>query len=194
MSVNPTRNKVNPPITESYWVKPGRFLAGEYPCLHAQLADSRLDAFLKAGINRFFDLTQPHELRSYEDVLQARGREHGMDVAYHRFSIRDHSIPSPETMIRLLDTIDRELSLGHNIYVHCWGGIGRTGITVGCYLVRHGETNEQALQRVNQLYRTRPRNPYYPNSPETTEQVQFVSSWREIPQASHQSRQNFCEG
>jgi len=194
MSVNTIHSNLKPPITESYWVQPGRFLAGEYPAAHAGPAGQRLDAFLKAGITRFFDLTQPHELRSYEDVLQARGRELGMDVSYHRFSIRDHSVPSRETMVRLLDAIDRELSLGHNIYVHCWGGIGRTGLTVGCYLVRHGESHEGALARVNQLYRTRPRNPYYPNSPETPEQVEFVSAWREVPQASHQSRQSFCEG
>ncbi len=24
------------------------------------------------------------------------------------------------------------------VYVHCWGGVGRTGTVVGCWLLRHG--------------------------------------------------------
>ena len=31
------------------------------------------------------------------------------------------------------------------VYVHCWGGIGRTGTVVGCWLVRHGMTGDEAL-------------------------------------------------
>ncbi|MBA3406233.1 MAG: dual specificity protein phosphatase family protein [Gemmatimonadaceae bacterium] len=38
---------------------------------------------------------------------------------------------------------------GHSIYVHCWGGVGRTGTVVGCYIVRHGRTGDDALGEVN---------------------------------------------
>ena len=34
------------------------------------------------------------------------------------------------------------------VYVHCWGGIGRTGTTVGCWFVRHGRTGDQALAEI----------------------------------------------
>ncbi|WP_374108489.1 hypothetical protein [Nostoc sp. XA010] len=34
-----------------------------------------------------------------------------------------------------LPPIDRALNGQEKVYVHCWGGIGRTGIVVGCYLV-----------------------------------------------------------
>lgn len=30
------------------------------------------------------------------------------------------------------------LAAGQTVYVHCYGGIGRTGTVVGCWLVRHG--------------------------------------------------------
>src|SRR3712207_6971239 len=33
-------------------------------------------------------------------------------------------------------------------YVHCWGGIGRTGTVVGCYLVEHGMDGEQAIAAI----------------------------------------------
>ncbi len=183
------------PIVESYWVEPGRFLAGEYPGgFNVEAARRRIDAFLKAGINTFIDLTHPQELASYESMLKEQAQLYKMDAAYHRFAIRDHYVPSVETMARILDTIDEALGAGRNVYVHCYGGIGRAGTTVGCYLVRHGQTNQQALMQVNKLFNTRPKNPYYPNSPETPEQIQFVLNWREIPGAVHQSKQDFCEG
>jgi hypothetical protein len=57
--------------------------------------------------------------------------------------------------------------------------VGRTGIVVGCYLVRHGHTNEQALAQVNKLFKTRPVNFYFSRSPETDIQIDFVRNWRE---------------
>ena len=173
-------NTSNRPIAESYWVEENRFLAGEYPGSHdPETARRQMDAFLKVGINTFIDLTQSHELVSYEDILKELAHAYGVSASYHRFAIRDHSVPSKDTMTVILNTIDDALNSGHNVYVHCWGGVGRTGITVGCYLVRHGATNEQALAQVNKLYRTRSNTFYYPTSPETQEQIEFVRSWRE---------------
>ena len=96
-------------------------------------------------------------------------------------------------MTAILNTIDEAIQNGKGVYVHCWGGVGRTGIVVGCYLVRHGLAPQQALERLQTLFKTRPQN-YYTTSPETSEQFEFVRSWREIPNSGHKSKQNFCEG
>lgn len=170
------------PITESYWVEESRFLAGEYPgSSDIETARRNMDAFLAIGINTFIDLTQAHELVSYRSVLMEQAQFQGGNAYYHRFAIRDHSVPSVEIMRNILNTIDEALNNGNGVYVHCWGGVGRTGITVGCYLVRHGSTNEESLIRVNQLYKTRANNFYYPTSPETEQQIEFVRNWQEIP-------------
>ncbi len=167
------------PIEQSYWVEEDRFLAGEYPgSFDTETARRHMDAFLEAGINTFIDLTQPHELVSYESILKEQAHIYDTSAFYHRFAIHDHSVPSHETMLTILDTIDNALGSGHKVYVHCWGGVGRTGITVGCYLVRHGTSNEEALIQVNKLYRTRTNTFYYPTSPETLEQIEFVRKWR----------------
>jgi protein-tyrosine phosphatase len=168
------------PIVESYWVEEKRFLAGEYPGGYdPESTRRRMEAFLETGVNTFIDLTQSHELVPYDNILKEQAQIHELNAAYHRFGIRDHNVPSRKTMTAILNTIDGELKAGHNIYVHCWGGVGRTGIVVACYLVRHGSTNEQAISQVNRLYKTRPNNPYYPHSPESNEQIEFVSNWRE---------------
>lgn len=171
------------PIIESYWVENGRFLAGEYPGGYDLLTTRyRMDAFLEAGINTFIDLTQKRELTSYERILNEQAQMLNINVAYHRFEIRDHGIPSHSLMPTILNTIDNALETGRNIYVHCWGGIGRTGIVVGCYFVRHGMASEQAVLQVNKLYKTRPNNYEFPRSPETTQQVDFILNWHENKQ------------
>lgn len=182
------------PILESYWVEEGRFLAGEYPGSHnPETARRRIGAFFEAGIHTFIDLTQAHELVSYEPILKEQARVYDIQATYQRFAIRDHGIPSRETMTAILNTIDEAIKNNTGVYVHCWGGVGRTGITVGCYLIRHGLTPQQALMRVDTLFKTRPQN-YYSASPETSEQFEFVRNWREILKLGGQSKQKFCEG
>ncbi|HCR71274.1 MAG TPA: hypothetical protein DIW23_07525 [Anaerolineae bacterium] len=182
------------PIPESYWAVENKFLAGEYPASYnAESARRRIEAFLEVGIRSFIDLTQSHELVPYEPILKEQAKIYDLDVNYQRFAIRDHNIPSNETMKKILDTIDSEIENGRPVYVHCWGGVGRTGITVACYFIRYGLSHEQALKKVHNLFITRPQG-YYPTSPETQIQFEFVRNWKEIPNANHKSGQKFCEG
>lgn len=167
------------PIIESYWVEENLFLAGEYPGSYdPEQARRRMDAFLESGIRAFIDLTHPHELVPYEPILKEQARIYDYKVSYQRFAIRDHGIPSAQTMRLILDTIDTDIQNGSPVYVHCWGGVGRTGTVVGCYLVRHGMSPKKALERVDQLYKTRPRDYFLVRSPETEEQADFVRRWR----------------
>ena len=46
----------------------------------------------------------------------------------------------------ILDAIDKALEDGKNVYVHCWGGIGRDGTVVGCWLVRHVMTGRSTVE------------------------------------------------
>jgi len=58
------------PLPATYWVVPGRLLAGEHPGSQSR-ADTmdRLRRFLVAGVTCFVDLTEPGELPSYESLL-----------------------------------------------------------------------------------------------------------------------------
>ncbi|HEX8993183.1 MAG TPA: hypothetical protein VF784_15990 [Anaerolineales bacterium] len=173
-----------PALVPCYWVVPGRLLAGEYPA-HLELphAAARLDALLGAGINTFCDLTAPGELTSYLPLLEERGRRLGVHVAYQVFPMQDRSIPDRVVMRSLLDALDTAISAGRNVYLHCWGGVGRTGMAVGCYLVRHGHTGREALDQIAAWWQTDPRRFDHPQSPETAEQARFVLDWPEATQA-----------
>ena len=80
-------------------------------------------------------------------------------------------------MKSILDQIDRSLAAGRKVYLHCWGGIGRTGTTVGCYLVRRGLNGEQALGQLAAWWRDVPKSRIHPQSPETREQAAFIRNW-----------------
>ena len=165
------------PIPDSYWVRPGRLLAGEYP-RHKDDEASRpkLRRLLETGVTFFLDLTEIEEgLKPYVPLLQEEVAALGRSVAHRRMPIRDGGIPAHKEMAHILNTIDSALAEGHTIYVHCWGGKGRTGTVIGCYLVRHGMGGEEALDEISRLRQGThdERDP----SPETEVQRQTVRNW-----------------
>ena len=143
-------------------------------------APERLEIYLQAGIHTFIDLTEAHELPHYADQLSELGMHHGSRIAHHRHGIVDRSVPeSRAQMVLILDLIDEELESNRNVCVHCWGGVGRTGTVVGCHLVRHGMTGDEALSRIEKWWTKMEKRLRLPRSPETEEQRRFVSEWRE---------------
>jgi len=168
------------PIPESYWVLPGRFLAGEYPGqFNTEKARRCIDAFLSGGFNSFIDLTSPGELPPYESILKEQALRYGRGIQYLRFSIGDFGLPTHAGMTATLNAIDSALDAKGKVYLHCWAGVGRTGTAVGCYLVRHGRTGQQALRQLAEWWRDVPKSKRHPRSPETDEQVKFILNWKE---------------
>ena len=168
----------NRPILESYWVEPDRLLAGEYPAqFEDELTRKRIDALIEAGFNTFIDLTRRSESVPYLPLLLDEAKLYEVEIQHRRFSIGDFGLPTPQQMKSILDTIDSALQAGKKIYLHCWGGIGRTGTTVGCYLVRRGKTGEEALRQLAEWWRMVPKSHIHPRSPETLEQAEFIRNW-----------------
>ena len=130
-----------PPLPNCYWLPDAALLAGEYPGAEdAAEAGRKLRLLHEAGVDTFLDLTEAGELEPYESVLETIAHETRGSPAYYRLAVRDLSTPTPEQMHRILDLIDAEQARGRTVYLHCWGGVGRTGTVVGCWLVRHGLT------------------------------------------------------
>ncbi len=172
------------PIPNSYTVAPGQLYAGEYPgaSAHTPTHDltARLASFLDAGITVFIDLTEALELDDYVTPLSALAESRGIAVVHERHPIRDFSTTNPGAMRLTLDAIDAHHAAGRAVYVHCWGGVGRTGMTIGCWLVRHGHTPAEALARVSEGFdsmqkRARMRNR---TSPESADQIRVVEEWQ----------------
>jgi len=159
---------------QTYWVQAGRLLAGPCPG-----TDAHLDALAAAGVTCILNLQEPDEVnhagepfRDY--TVPYRARMDGRELRFLRMPVRDYSVPSPQGMAAILDALDAALADGHTVYLHCWGGKGRTGTVVGCWLARHGlASGEAALDRIQQL-----RAGLQGESPESEEQRAMVRGWQ----------------
>ena len=115
------------------------------------------------GVTLFVDLTEEGELTPYDALIP-------QNVRHLRLPVRDFTAPSREQIAFALGTIDAELADGGVVFVHCWAGCGRTGVIVGCWLVRHGTPPRDALSRVAELRGL--------GCPQTLEQQLTVLAWK----------------
>ncbi|KAJ3727249.1 protein-tyrosine phosphatase-like protein [Lentinula guzmanii] len=170
------------PIPNSYWATP-LLLACEYPWSPKNPYKPKLDALLKAGVRTFIDLTECGELKPYSNILCGRATLLGIDpstIEYYNFPIRDRSLPqSVEYMNSVLDVLRDNQVRGRISAVHCRGGIGRTGMVIGCWLVQSGiaKDGDEALHIIAKEWSTVEKCKRFPHSPETGPQFEFVQRW-----------------
>jgi len=148
-------------------------MAGEYPgAKDSLLAQRKMARFLELGFTHFIDLTEADEgLQPYAQILQGQ-------AAHQRLPIVDMNIPNPAQMQTILDAIDAALAAGKQVYVHCFGGHGRTGTVVGCWQIRHGAAPAQALAQINTWRAALPAHLIDQPSPQTRAQIAFVENWK----------------
>jgi protein-tyrosine phosphatase len=129
-------------VRPATWIEPGRLIAGRHPCAWSPAdAEAEVASLLEHGVTMFLDLTEEGELAPYARLVPET-------VRHLRIPVRDFTVPSPEQILAALDAIDAELEAGGVVFVHCWAGCGRTGVVVGCWLVRHGTEPREALARI----------------------------------------------
>ena len=161
--------QIKKPFPRSYWVTDS-LLAGYYPGAKDSVeARAKLCQLKACEIWGIIDLTEEGELKPYQHWAVELG------LAHFRRSILDLHVPTKEEMQGTLDLVDQLLAEGKKVYVHCWGGIGRTGTVVGCWLARHGwEDPVGEIARLRQVSRDVERGR---PAPETPAQVAMVMNW-----------------
>ena len=157
------------PIRNSYKIDE-RIYAGEYPCTSSEkLGRKELLRFIDFGITHFIDLTEIGELTSYSQWLP--------DSCTHiRFGIKDCSVPS--SMQQVTDILKEIINIiknnkKANIYIHCRGGIGRTGTIVGCYYALILKEFNLAFNLLQKQFSLSPKAAYR-KTPETLEQKNYI--------------------
>lgn len=84
---------------------------------------------------------------------------------------RDMSIPTRQQMDQLLKTTQEYINKGEGVVYHCFGGKGRTGTALACYLLKfepESWTGETVIEHIRALR---------PNSIETSSQEQFIRNY-----------------
>lgn len=164
------------PSENSYYVIPDKFLAGEYPRdIDEESSIRKIKSLITAGVRTFIDLTTKNDkLKPYDYLLKPYS---SLNIQHFNFPIPDFSVPSSENQtIEILDTIEKYIETGTIVYLHCWGGVGRTGVIAGCWLAEHGYPGEAALSRLRDLWKECAKSNGR-KSPETKEQEEYIINW-----------------
>ena len=135
-------------------------------------ARHKVDLLVDAGIRTFVDLTTPADRL---DPLRA-ARRRGRDA--RRLDVRHVSFPIPDLgrrrrrRVRHGDDDDRGGARPGGVYVHCWGGIGRTGTVIGCVLADEGLDYDEIIERLDRCGGGAARRTG--SAPETTSQREVI--------------------
>jgi protein-tyrosine phosphatase len=170
-----------PPPVSGYWVVPDLLLAGPYPGDHDPAEhQKKIQKILNAGVRTFVNLMRDdetdHENRPfapYDDLIQ----QFCPEANFMRFPVTDLSVPTVGEMTAILNAIDNSLDNGNPVYIHCWGGVGRTGTVVGCWLLQHGLATPENYIDILFRLRRHDRERGQRMSPETGKQQRFVREW-----------------
>lgn len=166
--------KSSVPFRNSYEVTPGRLYAGEYPGAKLVFAvEAKLQTLKDFGITDIFDLTTPNEkLKPYKYFLEDYGMRH------HSHPIADMRIPSEyEFADQIIQDIDKVIDSDGVAYVHCLGGVGRTGVVIGSYLVRYLRDYSVARRKLSFMWASCPKSKIYPWSPENSLQESYIREY-----------------
>ncbi|MEW5309729.1 MAG: hypothetical protein WDW38_001591 [Sanguina aurantia] len=147
------------PTPWSNWVIPGRVIAGAYP---ASLDDAEteriLSTMLELGMNTFVclqaevNINTPehawragHGLRPYiKDAQKILSKAHEtgspritqQKIDFLHLPIIDGNVTTDSALNRLAEDVMERVVRGEKLYIHCWGGHGRTGTLVAVMLGR----------------------------------------------------------
>jgi protein-tyrosine phosphatase len=126
--------------TELHWVNgpwPGRLALAARPRGGDWLEDE-LAAWREAGVNAVVSLLTPDEERDLE-LSEEKRKTLAKGLDFVSLPIEDRGVPGDENGVRAtVERVNRLLSEGKNVALHCRQGIGRTGLLASCLLVSQG--------------------------------------------------------
>jgi ADP-ribosylglycohydrolase len=136
-------------LLHAWWVEPGVVLAGEFPG-HPEpgRAAEKVNLLVDAGIRTFVDLTTPADpLEPYAAAVEAAAAARRLDLRHHGTGIPDFGVVDDAGYDEIVALVGRAKGRG-GVYIHCWGGVGRTGTVVGCLLAHEGHDADSIAERL----------------------------------------------
>jgi hypothetical protein len=149
--------------------------AGEYPVWDwdDSIGRQQIQLFTAFGINNFIDLTESGEMPPYAQFLS-------LSIERHQLPIPNGGTPAAvEDVVELFRTIECSLleKPFAKFYIHCLGGVGRTGTIVACYYVYFKQMNaEEALAKMRHMFSCHERANWM-SAPETEAQIDFIHTF-----------------
>lgn len=149
---------------------------GGYPGdLNPSVVEGRLLELVEVGVKSVFDLTEHGELSTAgAPLVPYAAVANKLEMICYRSAIVDNDIPTFAQMRGILRALLKAEKTG-KVYLHCRGGIGRTGTVACCYLLAKKMAQPHNVFYTLELL----REPFdcWGASPELGRQRRFVLAW-----------------
>lgn len=124
--------------SKSNWLIPGRIMVGAEPL------EKHVKMIKNAGIDTFVSL------------VEDENKDENKDEENIHFPMPTGKTVSDEKMISFIDKLYKLYKNGSNLYIHCKGGIGRTGLVSALLLAKiYKIPGDEALKIVRKQFETR---------------------------------------
>jgi protein-tyrosine phosphatase len=138
-------------FSELHWVDgpwPGKLAVATCPRGGKWLSEE-FARWRREGVDTVLSLLTPQDQQVLDLRYEAIEAEaNGME--FWSFPIPDHDVPHSDVQLaRVLESLDKELASGTNVAVHCFAGIGRSGLVAACLLVTKGLDSKTAMSQVS---------------------------------------------
>ena len=94
-----------------------------------------LEKLQRRGLKAVFNLR--------DESVESRALALAAGLKYHHIRVRDWHVPTAEQFDEFMALLAQPGWAP--ALIHCWGGVGRTGIFASCYRILHGMEVEAAL-------------------------------------------------
>ena len=155
----------------------GSVILTHFPGLNRtnEFSVERLDQVLQAlnarGCQTLVSFAEDSEFDLYAGISVFAGRVAAHEFSWHHLPIVDYQVPDARFLTQwpaVSAALTDNLRLGHDVCLHCKGGIGRSGTVAALLLIDQGESSDSAIERVRRAR---------PGAIETADQEAFVRSY-----------------
>lgn len=146
------------PVPNTHYVYPN-LLCGSSCGL---MSPEQLQMLVAAGVDTFVCLQQhykeygcdhyPHTLQKLATARSSRSFP-PRELRFLHCPVPDHGVVSDESLRALVIVLRRAMDQGHVLYIHCYGGHGRTGVVVSSLIMAtEGVEFEAAMEKLRQCH------------------------------------------
>ena len=156
----------------------GGLLIGDYPYPSEEYRPRHLDKLLDEGVSVWISLVEDSETVKYGDYQELVTQHSSTKHEFIKCPMPDRGIGRDSEMYKAVSVAFNRVNKGKIVYVHCWGGHGRSGVFSSCFLMLYyGWDSEKAIDRNHLLHATRKYHPKKP-TPQGVRQYSQIRRYR----------------